>query len=332
MKRDNHLLEQIADPENLRLAFWKARKGKTGKIEVQKYRDQLDKHLEILRNQILAGEVLVGKYHYFTIYDPKERRICAAPFSERVLHHALMNVCHASFERYQIYHSYATRINKGTYAAINQAWNNQKQFKWFLKLDVRKYFDSIDHQVLKELLKRRFKEAKLLTIFCSIIDSYQTKPGKGVPIGNLTSQYFANHYLALADHTVLEKMHIPAYVRYMDDMVLWANSKEELLQIGSLFTNFIVQELHLVLKPFCLNKTEKGLPFCGYLLFPTHKRLNRTSKKRFVAKSKQYEQLLSIGEWDQQTYQQHIIPLLAFTRHAKTVGFRKNLFYSSNRV
>jgi len=332
MKRDNHLLEQIADLENLRLAFWKARKGKEGKIEVKKYRNKLDLNLEKLRKELLSGEIAVRNYHYFTIYDPKERRICAAPFSERVLHHALMNVCHASFERYQIFHSYATRINKGTYAAIEQAWENQKKFKWFLKLDARKYFDSIDHSILKELLKRRFKEVKLLEILHSIIDSYQTAQGKGVPIGNLTSQYFANHYLALADHAVLERLQIPAYVRYMDDMILWANTKEELVEKGEQFKECVEQELKLTLKPFCLNKTEKGLPFCGYLLFPTHKRLNNNSKKRFVAKSKQYKQYLEKGEWDQKTYQQHIIPLLAFTKHAKTVGFRRKIFYSSARV
>lgn len=332
MKREKNLLERIADPENVRLAFWKARKGKTGKIEVKKYRENLDKNVELLRNQIVTGEISVGNYHYFTIYDPKERKICAAPFSERVLHHALMNVCHASFERYQIFHSYATRINKGTYAAIEQAWRNQKKFRWFLKLDARKYFDSIDHNILKNLLKKRFKEHKLVEILYSIIHSYETQTGKGVPIGNLTSQYFANHYLAVADHYVLEKLKIKGYVRYMDDMVLWAQTKEELLKKGNQFKEFVEQELRLILKPFCLNKTEKGLPFCGYLLFPTHKRLNKNSKKRFKAKSKHYESLLENGEWDQKTYQHHIIPLLAFTKHAKTFGFRKKLFYSSKRV
>lgn len=301
-------------------------------MEVARYRAALDKNLLELRNQILSGDINVGNYHYFTIYDPKERRICAAPFSERVLHHALMNSCHETFENYQIYHSYATRINKGTYAAIEQAWKNQKRFAWYLKLDARKYFDSIDHQILINALQKRFKEVGLKAIFGKIIASYHTAPGKGVPIGNLTSQYFANHYLALADHFLLENLRIKGYVRYMDDMVMWADTKEELMEKGKAFHHCIEQELSLTLKPWCLNRTEKGLPFCGYLLFPSHKRLNQNSKKRFLNKAKQYGERLETGEWDQTTYQQHILPLLAFIQHAKMVGFRRKIFYPSGWV
>ena len=142
MKRENNLIEQIADPDNLRLAFWKARKAKDGKMEVAEYRKNLDKNLLLLRDNLLTGNVDVGNYYYFTIYDPKERKICAAAFHERVLHHAIMNVCHANFEKFQVYSSFASRLGKGTYAAIEKAKAYQQQFKWFLKLDVRKYFDS----------------------------------------------------------------------------------------------------------------------------------------------------------------------------------------------
>ena len=121
MKRENNLISLIADPDNLRLAFWKARKAKDVKMEVAEFRKSLDKNLLTLRNELLLGNVQVGQYHYFTIYDPKEREICAASFRERVLHHALMNVCHANFEKYQIFVSYASRKGKGTYAAINRA-------------------------------------------------------------------------------------------------------------------------------------------------------------------------------------------------------------------
>ncbi|GHT32987.1 hypothetical protein FACS189415_2290 [Bacteroidia bacterium] len=123
---------------------------------------------------MLHGNIQVGDYHYFTIFDPKERIICAAAFGERVMHHALMNVCHPNFEQYQIYHSYASRIGKGTYAALKQACVYQKQYDWFLKLDVRKYFDSIDHDILKHLLSKRFKDKTLLNIFDKIIDSYNS--------------------------------------------------------------------------------------------------------------------------------------------------------------
>ena len=121
MKRVNHLLEKIADPENLRWAFWKARKGKSYSREVSPFRDDLERNLLLLRQQILSGLVEVGQYRFFKIFDPKERQICASAFREQVLHHALMVVCHDHFERVQIYDSYACRRGKGTYAALARA-------------------------------------------------------------------------------------------------------------------------------------------------------------------------------------------------------------------
>jgi len=322
MKRENNLVLSIADPDNLRLAFWKARMAKDSKMEVADFRISLDKNLLLLRNELLSGNVQVGNYHYFTIYDPKERKICAAEFRERVLHHALMNVCHANFEKYQISDSYASRIGKGTYAALERAAAFQKKYKWFLKLDVRKYFDSIDHEVLKSMLLKRYKDQALLQVFFQIIDSYQSVAGKGLPIGNLTSQYFANHYLAFADHHIKEKMQVPAYVRYMDDMVIWADDKNLLLRIGYEFQSFLESELSLTLKPFCLNSTVKGLPFLGYVLFPATTLLNNRSCKRFKIKLKQYTYKLNHEEWSQNEYQAHILPLIAFVKHANTFSLR----------
>lgn len=322
MKRENNLIWLIADPDNLRLAFWKACKAKEGKMVVAQYRKSLDENLLALRNELLSGNVQVGQYHYFTIYDPKERKICAATFRERVLHHALMNICHANFEKYQIFDSYASRLGKGTYAALERSKNFQRKYKWFLKLDVRKYFDSIDLCILKQQLAKRFKDVVLINVFYSIIDSYETSTGKGLPIGNLTSQYFANHYLALADHYIKEKFQAPAYVRYMDDMVIWSNDKNSLLKIGNEFQSFIESELSLSLKPFCLNSTDKGLPFLGYILFPKTVLLNNSSRNRFKAKLKQYAYKLNNAEWNQAEYQAHVLPLIAFAKHANTFNLR----------
>jgi RNA-directed DNA polymerase len=324
MKRENNLIERIADPENLRLAFWKARKSKEGKTEVNEYRKNLDRNLLWLRECLLSGNIEVGNYNYFTIYDPKERKICAAAFYERVLHHAIMNICHANFEKFQIHGSYATRLGKGTYAAIDQAKVYQQKYRWFLKLDVRKYFDSIDHALLKSLLSRRFKDKMLIDAFYKIIDSYYVIEGKGLPIGNLTSQYFANHYLAVADHYLKEKLQGLAYIRYMDDMVIWDNSKERLLKTGKDFQAFIESQLFLNLKPFCLNSSEKGLPFLGYLIFPEKVLLNRDSRKRYKNKLKFCAGKLLSGEWSQNEFQSHVLPLNAFARHANTFSLRKS--------
>lgn len=323
MKRVNFLMPIIFEKKNLYKAFWKARKGKDGKQYVQKYRKNLESNLELLSNQIQSTEVKVGDYNYFKIFDPKERLICAAAFEERVLHHALMNVCHSSFEQYQIYDSYASRKNKGQYAALERARYFQRKNKWFLKLDVRKYFDSINHEILMSLLNRRFKEKSLLDIFKKIIDSYHVTASRGLPIGNLTSQYFANHYLALSDHFIKEQLKVKAYVRYMDDMVLWHNDKDKLLAAGGRLSEFLSKKLDIAIKPFCLNKTHLGLPFLGYVVFKDKLHLNERSKKRFRNKLKQYGNYLATGRWTEQAYYDRITPLLAFTQKAASKKFRE---------
>lgn len=325
MKRANHLIEKIAALENLELAFWKARKGKNGLDAVEKYRTNLANNLCLLSEQIKTGNIQTGTHRHFTIYDPKERKICAASFPERVLHHALMNVCHPIFERFQIHDSYASRLGKGIYAAIDSARIFHKKHRWFLKLDVRKHFETMDHQILKNQLAKRFKETMLLQIFDQIINDYQTKNGKGLPIGNLTSQYFANHYLAVADHFIKEKLKVKAYVRYMDDMVLWENDKEKLLNLGNQLQQFFIDELQLVLKPFCLNKTEKGLPFLGYVLTKQSLHLNKRSRKRFRRKIVLYESYRKNATWTEAAYQQHMLPLLAFAKKADSYHFRKKI-------
>ncbi len=325
MKRAGPLIEKIADLENLQLAYYKAQKGKAAKSAVMEYEKRLQANLQNLQAQILSGEVETGNYRYFTIYDPKKRLICAAPFGQRVLHHALMNVCHPFFEKVQIFDSYASRIEKGTYAALERAKRFNKQYQWFLKLDFRKYFDSLDQTVIKNQLHSLFKDGRLLNIFESIIDSYHASPNKGVPIGNLTSQYFANHYLAGADHYIKEVLQIRAYVRYMDDSVLWHGHKEILMNAGLSLKEYAAAELQLTLKPFCLNQNSHGLPFLGYLLYPDRTRLAQRSRKRFIKKLCLYADNLITGVWTQQEYQAHVLPLIAFTEHAEAKEFRKKV-------
>ena len=328
MKRQGRLIEELLDLNNLYKAFYKAQKGKVFDQEVMAYRQRLPDNLQLLQRQLRSGAIETGSYHYFTVYDPKKRLICAAPFSQRVLHHALMNVCHDSFEKHQIENSFASRIGKGTYAALDTAQACHRHYGWFLKLDVRKYFESIDHTVLKAQLRRLFSQKHLLLMVEKIIDSYETTAQKSVPIGNLTSQYFANHYLSRVDHWIKEELHIPAYVRYMDDMVLWHNDREFLLDAGYRLQEFAATELKLVFKPFCLNSPETGLPFLGYLLFPGRVRLTQQSKKRFIRKSWLYAEYLQTGRWSQKEYANHVMPLVSFTEYADAVEFRKNVYNS----
>lgn len=325
MKRIGYLIEKIAEPENLRLAFWKARKGKPFSEKVEVYRNDLDRNLLKLREQILSGKVEVGDYHYFKIYDPKERQICASGFSERVLHHALMNRCHPYFDKFQIYDSYASRPKKGVHAALKRAKTNTRPNHWFLKLDVRKFFASIHHEVLKEQLARRFKDPKLLSIFDQIIDSYESTALRGLPIGNLASQYFANHYLGELDHYIKAKLRCKYYVRYMDDMVVWLEDKSALKNIKQEIDEFIQSKLKCELKPILLNRVERGVPFCGYIIRPDYVRLSQRSKRRYIKKLNIIQEKSMTGEWTDLECQRKALPLIAFTRYAEALGFRQNV-------
>lgn len=340
MKRVGYLIEHIAEMNNLTWAFYKAAKGKAMNEDVREFRNSLQANLQKLQDQILTGDVSVGKYHYFKIYDPKERLICAASFDERVLHHAIMNVCHPFFERHLIDDTYATRVGKGTYKALEKAKKNMAKYKYVAKLDVRKYFDSISHDVLLGKLERMFKDRKLLCLFEKIIRSYDSNVAngmecescqKGLPIGNLTSQYFANHYLSSTDHFIKEQLGVPFYVRYMDDMLLMGNDKN-LLKEWVVRVEQQLQQVGLLLKPVVMNKTSLGIPFLGYKLYPHKILLNKVSQKRFVQKLYRYEDDLKNGEWGEREYQRHVIPLLAFTQFAYAKRFRKEILGGSNRV
>lgn len=323
MKRTGHLIEKIADPDNLRLAFWKARKGKSHSKAVESYRVDLDNNLCLLRSQILTAQVVVGDYHYFKIFEPKEREICASSFDEQVLHHALMNICHFYFERKQIYDSYASRKNKGTYAALERAKGYSRRYDFYLKLDIKKYFASIKPTIINHQLVHLFKDQRLLKIFCAIIKSY---PYSGLPIGNLTSQYFANHYLSGLDHFIKEQLSCKAYVRYMDDMVLWHNDKRVLKAFLLEIDIYLKKHLQLKLKYNFLQPTKKGLPFLGYVIFPYFVRLKQQSKQRFISKTKFLMQQCQQGKIDEAEYQRKVLPLLAFTMHADTLALRQKLF------
>ena len=306
-------MEGIAEGNNLRLAFWKAAKGKRGKADCLAFRERLDENLARLRGDILSGDVGVGNYHYFKVRDPKERLICAATFRERVLHHALMNVCEPVLERAAVFDSYACRKGKGRLAAIARARGYVQTHGWFLKMDIRKYFDSVDHETL-------------MGIFEHIVNSYQTAPGRGLPIGNLTSQHFANFYLLPLDRFLKEDLGCQAYVRYMDDFVVWGASGSELRAVQDRVVEFLSLQLKLELKASTvLNRTTFGMDFLGYRLFPDSVRLARRSKVRFIRKFSRYEAAYECGEWTEKVLQRRMQALLGFVSHAATEGLRRDV-------
>jgi RNA-directed DNA polymerase len=323
MKRTGNLTEKIATLDNLYLAFMKAQRGKQTKAEVREFAENLEANMTQMRQEILDGTIAVGEYRYFKIRDPKERVISAAPFRERVLQHAIMNICHDCFDRTLIDTTYATRKGKGLYAALDKAVEAASHYKYLVKLDYRKHFDSIDHEVLKQRLRRMFKDKMLLALFDRIIDSYCVAPGKGLPIGNLTSQYFANLYLSDLDHKVKEQWKARVYVRYMDDILLAGNDRAELKRCVALMTDYSARHLLLTFKPPVYRKSADGQVFLGYRVLPHHCKLSGRSKRRFRSKLLTYDRLLGEGRWSQSQYQEHMLPLLSFALHAESKPFRR---------
>ena len=325
MKRAGKLIQQIYRFDNLQLAYYKAKKGKEAKTEVINFAKNLNQNLKQLQKEIETGNVNVGNYHFFTIYEPKERKIVASSFAERVLHHAIMNICHPYFEKYLIYDTYATRKNKGTYKALDRAKIFHKKNKWYLQFDIRKYFDSIDHNILLSMLETMFKDKKLLSIFEKIINSYHTENNKGLPIGNLTSQYFANRYLGGLDHYIKENLKVKHYIRYMDDFVIWHNSKQEIIETGNKIEQFLTKQLALTLKYKKLNQTTHGLSFLSYRLFPNKLILTQKAKKRYKTKIKSNNYKLKTLQWSQKEFAIHTTALTAFTQYAYAKSFRNKV-------
>lgn len=325
MRRVGNLMDKIVDVDNLLAAYYNAAKGKRWKREVIKFSACLFDNVLMLRERLLAGTMDFGKYNYFKIYDPKERMISAARFEERVVHHAAMRVCEPHFERHLISDTYATRKGKGVYAAIDKARVGMRRMGYVAKLDVRKYFDSIHHDVLKVKLRRLFKDRRLLAMMDAIIDSYEVTSGRGIPIGNLTSQYFANYYLSFLDHFVKETLRVPVYVRYMDDMLVFGENKEVVKGYVAAIKHYVESELLLQLKPEVLMDTEKGVSFLGYSVYRHKILLNRRSKLRLKRKYRLYTGFWESEKWDEEEYMAHMLPLMAFAEKAYTKQLRKRI-------
>lgn len=301
----------------------KARKGKRFNREVLAFESNYDENIRHIKHLLETNQFNFGNYSYFKIYDPKERLICAADFKERIVHHAIMNVCHPYFDRTLIYDTYATRPGKGIYQALDRVKYYLARYDYAVKLDYRKYYDSISHNVLIKKLSRLFKDKQLISIFERIISSYEVEPQKGLPIGNLTSQYFANYYLSSLDHEMKEVIKIPCYVRYMDDIVMASNDKSMLKEAVKFMLIYSKEELDLKLKSPIYSPYRGGVPFLGYKVMPHFYVLSSRSKRRYVKKYKSYQQKCEKGEWSDVEYALHIVPLIAFVSHASSYSFRQ---------
>lgn len=334
MKRIGHLLERIAEPENLREAFLLASRAKSAKPDVLAFRENLTSHLAVMRDQILSGNVPVGGYRQFRVYDPKERVITVAPFAQRVLHHAILRVCEPYLENKLVPWTYACRKGKGRLAALDAAAGHCRRQAWYLKLDIRKYFDSVPHDRLLERLHGIFKDAAVLTLLERIIRSHEVTPGCGLPIGNLTSQHLANLYLGGLDRFIDQEVGGKrlATVRYMDDSVVWAASQIDLQDLRARLREFVPMGLGLELKQERIGRVANGVPFLGCTLYACHRELNRRGRQRFQKRIALLDRLVAEHRLTEAHAQQRATAMAAYANTASTLRFRRNALQSHFRA
>jgi len=293
MQRINNLFEPLGTLDNLMQAWKKARKGCGKTRESARFFCELERELLSLQSALQAGIWYPSPYRFFEIYDPKQRQIAVAEFRDRVVHHAVVQILEPCYERIFIHDSYATRSGKGVHAAVFRARQFLQRNDYYLKSDVEKFFDSVDHQILIKLLERKIRDNRFMDV-CSRIILHGGKAGKGLPIGSRTSQFFANVYLNHLDHFLKERSGVRYYIRYMDDFVVFDNNRQRLKDVRSMTAEFLEEELKLSLKPTAtfLNQHLNGLPFLGRRIFRGTIRLHhkhaRRITQRLAYREKQY--------------------------------------------
>lgn len=285
MKRVDGLFEQVCAFETLWKATERAAKGKRQRKDVQAF--LWDREAEILRLQeeLRSGGYEPGRLRHFWVCDPKARRISAAGFRDRVVHHALCGVLEPHLEAYATRDSYACRKGKGSLRALEAAQTYARRYPYVLKLDIERFFESIDHGVLQAALERKFGERALHRLFAKIlgVPLEGSREGKGLPIGNLTSQHFANFYLGRLDHAAKESVRLGGYVRYMDDILCFGAEKAALWDALFALQEIVVGELCLDLKRSVtrLCPVTEGVRFLGVRVFPSGLRWTAARKHRF---------------------------------------------------
>ena len=301
MKRKGYLFENLCSFENLYEAFKKAFRGTGRTEETCRFHFHLERELLKLKEELEAKSYRPARFRYFKTFDPKERTISVAPFRDRVVHHGVVRILEPVFEPTFIFDSYATRKGKGAHRAVKRAQNYLKNGFYYYKSDVLKYFDTVDHDVLLGLVRRKIKDRNVLELVERIIRNADVSRGlahgKGLPIGNLTSQFFANVYLNPLDHLLKDQMGVKRYVRYMDDMVIFSDSKVYLKDVLREVRTFLADPLKLSLNPRStfLNSRLNGLPFLGFRVFSNVIRVRKENLKRVKGKLKERKKQLRAG-------------------------------------
>jgi len=350
MKTYRNLYPKIYDLENLYLAYRKARCGKRGKSPAADFELIQDEELERLENELREMRYAHGAYHSFYIHEPKKRLISAAPFRDRVVHHALCRIIEPIWERRFIHDSYANRVGKGTHKAIDRAQLYARKYKYFLQLDIRQFFPSIDHVILKKELSRLIRDEKTLWLTDKILESgvgvlseeyemvyfkgddpsinsgqglFAVNRPRGLPIGNLTSQFWANVYMNDFDHFIKRELRAKAYLRYVDDFLLFSDDKKELWGWKKeLIEKLNTLRLTIHRSSAHVFPTEKGIPFLGFRIYPEYRLLKARKANQYRRHLKSLNKKYKLGEIEREKVVASMQGWINHVRYGSTWGLR----------
>lgn len=345
-KTYKNLYPLISNFETLYLAWRKARRGKRYTPVAATFERALDSELTVLYHELQAETWQPGPYRSFTVHESKRRKISAAPFRDRVVHHALVSVIEPIYERKFIFDSYANRQGKGTHRALDRCTYFMRRYPYVLQCDIQQFFPAIDHAVLKAILARTIACDATLRLCGKIIDSgagiladeYTMRwfPGddlwaaarpRGLPIGNLTSQFWANVYLNELDQFVKHTLRCRAYVRYVDDFLLFADDKTTLHDWRDEIIAFL-QGLRLTIHENRAQPrpVEQGIPFLGFTVYPDHRRLKRSKGITYRRHLKTLYLRYQAGEITREQGRASVMAWLGHVRHGNTWGLQRKLF------
>ena len=346
MREDNKIsLDALTSWDNLFLAWQKASKGKRKKSEVALFEYHLEDNLLLLMDKLNSGLWLPGAYHSFFIHDPKRRLISAAPFSDRVVHHALCNLIEPLLDRGFVVDSFANRIGKGNHRALEKAQQYSRRFSYVLSLDVRKFFPGIDHEILYQQLLKKIKDKEIMSLIAAILESGRgvlleeadtecfpdddllsmMRP-RGLPIGNLTSQLWGNVFLNPLDHYIKRTLGCSGYIRYVDDMLLYSNSKRELWEWKYLVREYLERlrlHLHTGSHP---RPVAEGIGFLGFYIFPEKRRLKKRKGIQYQRKLKRIVEVYRQGLIGQDRLLDSVLAWNNHVAYGNTLGLRKQMF------
>lgn len=328
------------------LAYHRAALGKRGRWAAAAFEFQLADRLLTLQAELQDGSYRPGRYRHFMIREPKQRKISAAPFRDRVVHHALCNLIEPLFEARFHPHSYANRIGKGTHRAIEQLQRYARQYRYVLRLDIVQHFPSLDHAVLRQALFQVVRDERTQQLIDVILaggegvlaDEYDMVyfPGddlfaplrpRGLPIGNLTSQFWSNCYLNPLDWFVTRQLGCPAYLRYVDDFALFSHSKAALNRWREQIAAFLA-DLRLTLHTgqAQVMPTAAGIPWLGFVVYPTHRLLKRRNLVQFRRRLEMNITLYRQGQISFAELDAGVQGWINHVRYGDTWGLRRHLF------